>query len=96
MSIIRDVIIYNENLFILCLPSVTIAAKKTDSFVFINRNSHNKIKCKRQRARRKKAPCPAYPQPRELCTVLQYDQFGYIFRPAKGVKGFFMKFMTVH
>lgn len=52
MSIIRDVIIYNENLFILCLPSVAIAAKKTDRFVFINRKPHNKIKCKRQRARR--------------------------------------------
>lgn len=32
MSIIRDVIIYNENLFILCLPSVTIVAKKNGSF----------------------------------------------------------------
>ena len=58
MSIIRDVIIYSENLFILCLPIVAIAAEKTDRFVFINRKSHNKIKCKRQRARRKKSAVP--------------------------------------
>lgn len=96
MSIIRDVIIYSENLFILCLPIVAIAAEKTDRFVFINRNHIIKSSVKDRGHGAKKAPCPAYPQPRERCAVLQYDQFGYIFRPAKGVKGLFVKFMTVH